>query len=138
MDKARSQLERVTSPSPPYSPMPGAPPPPPALVTAESRLKEWLLPLGPFGLSLWKAKAGLVPVVKLLPMLLITGGTMLLTIALLALALDWKFAFGFVLLLLLHECGHLIAARRFGLRAGAPVFVPFMGAFVALKDAPRN
>ncbi len=40
--------------------------------------------------------------------------------------------------LLLHECGHLIVARYFGLNVGAPVFIPFMGAFIALKDAPRN
>ena len=38
-----------------------------------------------------------------------------------------------VVLLLLHECGHLIAARQFGLNVGAPVFIPFMGAFIALQ-----
>src|SRR5205823_4163534 len=36
------------------------------------------------------------------------------------------------------ECGHLLAAKRIGLRVGAPVFIPFMGAFIALKEAPRN
>src|SRR6185295_18629358 len=45
---------------------------------------------------------------------------------------------GFVLLLLVHECGHLLVAKKFGLKVGAPVFIPFMGAFIALKDAPRN
>ena len=50
----------------------------------------------------------------------------------------WKFAVGFVLLLLVHECGHLIVAKKFGLKVGAPVFIPFMGAFIALKEAPRN
>ncbi len=50
----------------------------------------------------------------------------------------WKWALGFVILLLLHECGHLIAARQLGLKVGAPVFIPFMGAFIALKEAPRN
>jgi Zn-dependent protease len=45
---------------------------------------------------------------------------------------------GFVVLIFVHECGHLIAAKRLGLRVGAPVFIPFMGAFIALKDAPRN
>jgi len=101
-------------------------------------LKKWLLPLGAVGLLLWKFKAVLVPVVKFFPVLLKTGGTMLLTIGLYTLALGWKFAVGFVLLILVHECGHLIAARRCGLRAGAPVFIPFMGAFIALRDAPRN
>jgi len=50
----------------------------------------------------------------------------------------WQFALGFVLLLLVHETGHLIVARKFGLKVGAPVFIPFMGAFIALKEAPRN
>jgi Zn-dependent protease len=50
----------------------------------------------------------------------------------------WRFAVGFVLLLLIHECGHLIVAKKFGLKVGAPVFIPFMGAFIALKEAPRN
>ena len=48
------------------------------------------------------------------------------------------FAVGFVLLIFVHECGHLIAAKRIGLKVGAPVFIPFMGALIALKEAPRN
>jgi Zn-dependent protease len=43
-----------------------------------------------------------------------------------------------VLLIFVHECGHLLAAKRLGLKVGAPVFIPFMGAFIALKEAPRN
>src|SRR5207245_6225207 len=50
----------------------------------------------------------------------------------------WWFAAGFVLLIFVHESGHLLAARRLGLKVGAPVFIPFMGAFIALKEAPRN
>lgn len=50
----------------------------------------------------------------------------------------WRFAVGFVLLLLVHECGHLIVAKKFGLKVGAPIFIPFMGAFIALKEQPRN
>jgi Zn-dependent protease len=50
----------------------------------------------------------------------------------------WQFALGFVLLLFVHESGHLLVAKKFGLKVGAPVFIPFMGAFIALKEAPRN
>ena len=50
----------------------------------------------------------------------------------------WQFALGFVLLLLCARIGHLLVAKKFGLKVGAPVFIPFMGAFIALKDAPRN
>jgi len=48
------------------------------------------------------------------------------------------FAVGFVLLIFVHELGHLLAARQQGLKVGAPVFIPFMGAVIALKEAPRN
>src|SRR6266511_5609370 len=142
MDEAPPQLPRVAPPplppSPPYGPMSAAPPPPPTPPSAESRLKKWLAPLGALGVLLWKFEAVLVPVMKFFPVLLKTGGTMLLTIGVYTLALGWKFAVGFVLLIFVHECGHLIVARRFGLKVGAPVVIPFMGAFIALKDAPRN
>src|SRR5262249_46500674 len=73
-----------------------------------------------------------------IPVLLKTGGTMLLSIWAYAQAWGWQFALGFVLLIFVHECGHLLAARRLGLNVGAPVFIPFMGALIALKEAPRN
>src|SRR5437764_13129029 len=63
---------------------------------------------------------------------------MLLMIWVYTMMWGWKFAVGFVMLLLIHECGHLIVAKKFGLKVGAPVFIPFMGAFIALKEAPRN
>src|SRR5207249_6812327 len=80
----------------------------------------------------------LLPVLKFGPVLLKTGGTMVLTIGVYALTWGWWFALGFVLLIFVHECGHLLAAKRVGLKVGAPVFIPFMGAFIALKEAPRN
>jgi Zn-dependent protease len=47
-------------------------------------------------------------------------------------------AIGFVLLILLHELGHGAAAKALGLRVGAPIFIPFLGAFIALKEQPRS
>lgn len=47
-------------------------------------------------------------------------------------------AAGFLLLILVHELGHGFAARRMGLRVGAPIFIPFLGAVIALKDQPRS
>ena len=49
-----------------------------------------------------------------------------------------RFAIGFVLLILVHELGHYVEARRQGLHPALPVFVPFLGAYVAIKDAPRD
>jgi Zn-dependent protease len=85
-----------------------------------------------------KLKFVILPLLKFLPLLLKSGGTMLLMIWIYTMMWGWKFAVGFVLLLLVHECGHLLVAKKFGLKVGAPVFIPFMGAFIALKEAPRN
>ena len=40
----------------------------------------------------------------------------------------WPFAAGFVVLLFVHEMGHVIQLRREGLKASAPMFIPFLGA----------
>src|SRR5690348_8589138 len=50
----------------------------------------------------------------------------------------WQFGVGFVLLLLVHEMGHVIQLRREGIPASAPMFIPFMGAVVAMKGLPKN
>lgn len=85
-----------------------------------------------------KLKFLILPVIKFFPLILKTGGTMILSVGAYALAWGWKFAVGFVVLLFVHESGHLLAARRVGVRVGAPVFIPFMGAFIAMKEAPRD
>jgi Zn-dependent protease len=46
------------------------------------------------------------------------------------------FAVGFVVLIFLHEMGHAGAIRRAGLQAGWPVFIPFVGAMIALRGRP--
>jgi Zn-dependent protease len=85
-----------------------------------------------------KLKFIVLPLLKFLPLLLKSGGTMVLMIWVYAVMWGWQFGVGFVLLLLIHECGHLLVAKKFGLKVGAPVFIPFMGAFIALKEAPQN
>jgi Zn-dependent protease len=37
-----------------------------------------------------------------------------------------------------HELGHGLAAKLQGLQVGAPVFIPFFGAFIALKERPKT
>lgn len=104
-------------------------------------VKKLLAPLGVGLLFLLKFGAKLkflLPALKFLPVLLKTGGSMILMIGVYAVLYGVWWAVGFVLLIFIHECGHLVAARRLGLNVGAPVFIPFMGAFIALKDAPKN
>ena len=51
-----------------------------------------------------------------------------------ALIWGWRFAVGVVLLILAHELGHYVEARRAGLDPQLPVFIPFLGAYVALRN----
>jgi Zn-dependent protease len=83
-----------------------------------------------------KAKALLLLLPK--AKLLTTSATMLVSVAAYALFWGWSFAVGFVLLLLVHELGHVIQLRREGIKASAPMFVPFLGAVVAAKSLGRN
>ena len=114
----------------------------PRTETAWSRVKKALGPVAVATALIAKFFAKLnflvLPLLKFLPILLKSGGTMLLMIWIYTRMWGWQFGVGFVLLLLVHECGHLLVAKKFGLKVGAPVFIPFMGAFIALKEAPRN
>jgi Zn-dependent protease len=56
--------------------------------------------------------------------------TIFIAVAAYALIWGWKFAVGFVLLILVHELGHYIEAKREGLHPKLPVFIPFLGAYV--------
>jgi Zn-dependent protease len=85
-----------------------------------------------------KFKFALLAVLKFLPVILKTGGTMLISVWAYAMLWGWWFATGFVVLIFVHECGHLIVAKKFGLKVSAPMFIPFMGALILLKDAPKN
>jgi Zn-dependent protease len=75
-------------------------------------------------------------ILLLLPKLKIftTSASMLVSIGAYALIWGWAFAVGFVLLLLLHEIGHVIQLRREGVKASAPMFIPFLGAVIAARS----
>lgn len=69
---------------------------------------------------------------------LTTGGTMLISVFAYGLVFGLPYAIGIVLLIFVHEMGHYIAARQRGLAVGAPTFIPFVGAWVELKDLPHD
>jgi Zn-dependent protease len=70
--------------------------------------------------------------------LLSSGGTMLLSVVVYAWIYGWRYAIGFVGLLFVHEMGHYLAARHKGLNVGLPTFIPFVGAWIELKDLPHD
>ena len=70
--------------------------------------------------------------------LLTTAGTALVSVAAYSLWFGWTFAVGFVILLFVHEMGHVLQLRREGIRASAPMFVPFLGAVVMMRQMPDD
>lgn len=67
-----------------------------------------------------------------------TGLTMVLCMWAYAMTWGWQFAVAFVILLFVHEMGHVYALRQYDIKASVPIFIPFVGAFVALKEMPKN
>ena len=78
----------------------------------------------------FKALLLLLPKLKLFT----TSASMLVSIVAYQLIFGWAFSVGFVLLLLVHELGHVIQLRREGIEASAPMFIPFLGAVISAKS----
>ncbi|HEX5439972.1 MAG TPA: site-2 protease family protein, partial [Ktedonobacterales bacterium] len=50
----------------------------------------------------------------------------------------WQFGLGILVLLFAHEMGHYVIIRAKGLPASWPVFIPLLGAYVAMRRMPVN
>ncbi len=85
-------------------------------------------------LAKFKAILLLLPKLKLFA----STGTILVSLAAYALLWGWPFAAGFIALLFVHEMGHVIALRREGIKASAPMFIPFLGAVIAARSLGEN
>lgn len=123
----------LTQPQAPYAPRPSQEDKPPLWKRGGSALVAAALLVINFAA---KAKGLLLLLPKL--KLLTTSGTMLVSIAAYALIWGWRFGVGFVLLLFVHEMGHVLQLRREGIKASAPMFIPFLGAVVAMKELPKD
>ncbi|HEY7358179.1 MAG TPA: site-2 protease family protein [Ktedonobacterales bacterium] len=64
--------------------------------------------------------------------------SIVISLAIYAAAFGWQFGVGIIFLLFLHEMGHVLVLKSKGVPASAPIFIPLMGAFVAMKGMPRN
>ena len=110
---------------------------PAAFEPPRPRWRRFLAPLGAARLVLvTKGQAVLLLLPKL--KLLTTSASMLVSVAAYALIWGWRFAVGFVLLLFVHELGHVLQLRREGIKASAPLFLPFLGAVVGMKELPKD
>lgn len=102
----------------------------------EAKKLAWAKRLGPLavvGMVLSKGKLLLLGLTKLG-----TLGSMVISFGAYALAYGWQFALGLVLSIYVHEMGHVYALTRCGVKASAPMFIPMLGAFVRMKQAPAN
>lgn len=70
--------------------------------------------------------------------LLKTGGSMALSMAIYSQNYGWQFAVGFVLLILIHELGHTIANWYYGIKQSPPIFLPYVGALIMLRQNPPD
>jgi Zn-dependent protease len=128
------------TPPPEPLPVPGERPPqlgPPFEPTRPSLLRRRLGPIvaaiAAF-LAKFKAILLLLPKVKIFS----TAITALISVAAYSFVFGWPFAAGFVVLLFVHEMGHVIALRREGIKASAPMFIPFMGAVISARSLGEN
>ena len=131
-----------SSPQWTLEPPPAAPPATPPAADAfgkrkRSRIRE---KLGAAGAAIVALIAKLKAVLLLLPKIkiLTTAGTALVSVAAYSLLWGWEFAAGFVVLIFIHEMGHVIALRREGIKASPPMFIPFMGAVIGARSLGDN
>jgi Zn-dependent protease len=95
-------------------------------------------------LLLWKFKFLLVFALTKAKLLLLgltkasTFFSMLLSVGVYWTLWGWKFALGLVVSIYIHEMGHVMMLRRYGIRATAPMFIPGIGAFIRLKQYPAS
>jgi Zn-dependent protease len=101
-----------------------------------SIFKRFLAPLAAVGVLLAKFKGLALLLLKV--KFFGTALTMLVSIGAYALLFPVWFAVGIVVLIWVHEMGHVVQLRREGIPASAPMFIPFLGAFVAMKQMPKD
>jgi len=131
-----SQITPESAPREPYDPYE---PYEPAPIRREPRfrlLRKLAAPLILIGAFLAKFKYILFAIFKF--KVVTTSLSMVVSIGAYSLLWGWKFALGFVALLFVHEAGHALEAKRQGLPVSAPVFIPFLGAAILLKENPQN
>src|SRR5204862_2678662 len=66
------------------------------------------------------------------------AASMLVSIAAYTWIWGFPFAVGFVVLIFIHGMGHVLELRRQGVPASAPLFIPFLGAVIGMRQLPED
>jgi Zn-dependent protease len=122
-------LEPVVEPERSYEPIQPEP-------GWKSLARKLWAPLAALGALLAKFKFLIFAVAKF--KLFTVAASMIVSVGAYALLGGWWFGLGLVGLIFVHEIGHVLELRRQGVPASAPLFIPFLGAFVGLKQMPKN
>jgi Zn-dependent protease len=146
MDPSQTRWLPPTAPGGGYQTSTGPPAPAwppsatPPMERPHSPARRLIGPLLVAGALLLKFGAKLKVLLLLVPKLkvLTTSASMLVSIGAYALIWGWRFAVGFVLLLFVHEMGHVLQAKREGIKTSAPMFIPFLGALIMLREREKD
>jgi Zn-dependent protease len=102
----------------------------------QKKNKPWWF-IGAAGIYLLTKIKLLLPLLKLGT----AGGTLLsmaVSVWAFALIAPFQTAVGLIVMIFIHEMGHVIASKQKGLPTSAPIFIPFLGAMINLKRNPRD
>jgi Zn-dependent protease len=106
-------------------------PPPP-----RNKLTTGLATLGAGGLMLWGKGKYILGALKLTKFASL--GSMFLTVGAYTAFYGFPYAVGVTSLILIHESGHALTMKKLGIPFSPMVFIPFMGAAVAMRKRPKD
>jgi Zn-dependent protease len=85
--------------------------------------------------AIWAPIAALIGLAVKFGFVFVKFFAIFISVAAYALLGGWQWGVGVVLLIFVHEMGHWLEARRQGLEASWPTFIPFLGAYVLIRHA---
>ncbi|MBB3907773.1 Zn-dependent protease [Anoxybacillus rupiensis] len=101
-----------------------------------TRMKKAWVTIGTVGLFMAGKLKWLLALAKFLKLSSLIS--LFISFGLYALVYGWKFAVALIYLIYVHEMGHLMAARKKDIPTSKAIFLPFIGAVVALKKQPES
>jgi Zn-dependent protease len=134
--KVQALSDAVAGPQPPGAATPNA--------AGKSNGSKKAAGLGAIGVMLAKFKWVILALLGKGKVLLVglaqakTFLSMGIALAVYASIYGWKFGLGLIASIYVHEMGHVVWLRRYGIAATAPMFIPGFGAFVRLKQHPAT